>query len=214
MSQTIYSVCVVNHGNRAWKFLVYQKPPSITENLSLAWIASPYHIAVGDSITFKWDIQYSFVWAATGVVKPGVTFIATGLKDCDPNSKNITNFTFLHDTPQLSDPTDGGEPGSLTIKDGSTVPVKTFAVGVGMSGKGTYVVNAGPNLTHVFTPELKYYVLAADEVTEGEVMDITTITGSGDLVYPPNVYNLTATLREDNTWDIAPAKIVGSKTKF
>ena len=73
-----------------------------------------------------------------------------------------------------------------------------------MSGKGTYVVNAGPNLTHQFTPEPKYYVVAADKVEEGEVMDITTVTESGSLAFPPNVYNLTATLKSDNTWDITP----------
>ena len=69
----------------------------------------------------------------------------------------------------------------------------------------TYVVNAGPNLTRQFTPEPKYYIVAADEVVEGQVMDITTVTKSGSLVFPPNVYDLTATLKADNQWDIKPS---------
>ena len=218
MSQTSYSINVINNGNQPWKFLVYQQPPSITNGLCLAWLTSPYRIAVKDQISFNWNLKYSFVWANTGVVRPGVTFKATGVKDCDPNSKNLTDFTYENDTPQLSEPTVGGNPGSLTIKDGNTVPSQTFAVGVGMSGKGTFVVNAGPNLTHIFTPEPKYFVLAADEVTEGEVMDIETITNPGELEFPPNVYSLTATLKEDNTWSIGPSKTAalkaaGSKTK-
>ena len=205
MTSTNYSVKVVNNGAAAWQFYVYQKPPAVANNLSLAWFASPYHIGVGDSITFSWNIQYSFVWSATGIVKPGIQFTASGSKECDPEGENVTSFTFNNSTPDLSNPTTGGTDGSLTIKDGDSVPSNTFAVGVGMSGKGTYVVNAGPNLTHEFTPEPKYYIVAADEVVEGQVMDITTVTKSGSLVFPPNVYDLTATLKADNQWDIKPA---------
>ena len=202
---TNYSVNVVNDSADPWKFYVYQEPPPVTNNLSLAWLVSPYHTAVGDSVSFGWKIQYSFVWSATGVLKPGVQFTATGLKDCDPAGKNLTSFTFEKDTPKLSDPTTGETIGILTIKDGDNVPSNTFAVGVGMSGKGTYVVNAGPNLTHHFTPEPKYYIVAGDEVIEGEVKDITTITRSAPLVFPLNVRKLTATLKSNNTWDIKPA---------
>ena len=204
MTSTIYSVKVVNNGVAPSKFYVYQQPPSITNNLSLAWFASPYHIAAGDRITFSWNIQYSFVWSDTGIVKAGVIFALMGLKECDPTGKNITTFTFENDTPQLSDPITGGAGGSLTIEEGTTIPFNKFAVGVGMSGKGTYVVNAGPNLTHQFTPEPQYFIVATDEVVEGEVVDITTVTKSGSLVFPPNVYDLTATLKSDNTWDITP----------
>ena len=204
MTSTNYSVKVVNKGAAPSKFYVYQQPPTIANNLSLAWFASPYRIAAGDNITFSWNIQYSFVWSDTGIVKAGVIFASMGLKECDPSGNNVTSFTFENDTPQLSEPMTGGTAGSLTINDGITIQSNRFAVGVGMSGKGTYVVNAGPNLTHQFTPEPKFYVVAADKVEEGEVMDITTVTESGSLAFPPNVYNLTATLKSDNTWDITP----------
>ena len=204
MTSTTYTVTVINDSADAWKFYVFQQPPSIANNLSLAWFASPYKIAPKDQIQFQWNIQYSFVWSDTGIVKPGVKFTATGLKDCDPQNKNLTTFDFINDTPQLSDPTSGGIAGSLLIKDGPSVSSDTFAVGVGMSGKGTYVVNAGPNLKHKFTADPLYFVVAADEVVEGQVMDITTITQSGSLIFPPNVLDLTATLLADNTWKITP----------
>lgn len=197
-----YSVKVINNANTAWKFFLFQSPPAITDSLTLAWFASPFHIAPGDNTSFSWNLSYQFVWSATGQVKPGITFKATGLKDCDPQRKNQVNFTFVNDTPKLTDPASGGAPGSLTICDENNVPANTFAVGVGMSGNGTYVVNAGPNLEHQFTPEPAYYIAAIEEVEEGQVMDIKTITQAGELKYPPNVYKLTATLKADNTWDI------------
>ena len=145
------------------------------------------------------------MWSATGEVKPGIRFRGNGLKECDPQDKNQVSFTFTNDTPKLSDPISGGTQGSLTISEGENIPPKTFAVGVGMSGNGTYVVNAGPNLEHQFTPEPAYYVAAIEEVVEGQVMDLKTIALAGELKFPPNVYNLTATLKEDNTWDIEPS---------
>lgn len=138
--------------------------------------------------------------------------MATGTKACDLESKNKTRFTFDDDTPRLGDPTSGGKEGTLTITNGSTVPPNTFSVGVGMSGKGTYVVNAGPNLKHQFTPEPAYYVAAIDQVVEGQVMDIQTITQAGELKFSDNQYGLVATLKGDNTWDIKPPAFQFSQT--
>lgn len=171
---------------RRHNFYVYQQPPSFLHNLTLAWLVSPYALEVGGIFTFTWDTQYSFVFG-TGVVKPGVTFRATGLKPCDPTNSNTVNFTFSNNTPSFNQPAVGGPSGSLTIHDEFNVPPNKFAVGVGMSGKGIYVVNAEPNLTHLFTPTPKYFVAAADSsVTEGEVMDITTITKFEELKFPRN----------------------------
>ena len=104
------------------------------------------------------------------------------MKECDPAGKNFTNFDVTNDTPQLSAPTSGGTTGSLTIHDGNTVQPNKFAVGVGMSGKGIDVCKRRAQPEHQFTPKPEYYVVAANEVIEGEVMDIKTITQSGPLV--------------------------------
>ena len=183
---------------------MFQSPPKILggpTGHTLAWCATPFHIAPGDTTTFSWTQKYQFVWSDTEEVKPGITFKARDSKDCDLKDNNQANFTFVKDTPKLSDPTTGGPPGSLTIHDGDTVPPNKFAVGVGMSGKGTYVVNAGPNLVHQFTPEPAYYVAATDQVVEGQVMDVKTVTQSKLLRFA-GVTSLTATLKHDNTWDI------------
>ena len=146
-----YSVHVRNESASAWKFYVYQSPPEDTSNLTLAWFASKYKIGPGYKDSFEWNINYQFVWSASGEVRPGIKFEATGQTECDPDAGNTSKFTFLGDTPLLSDAIPGGEIGHLFIHDGPNVPSNTFAVGVGMSGNGTFVVNAGPNLKQVFS---------------------------------------------------------------
>ena len=198
-----YTVKVVNNSESTWKFFVYQPPPAghISE-LTLAWIASPYRVVPEDKTFFKWETNYQLVWSPTGELLPGVTFIANGQKDCDPNGANESTFTFQNDTPTLSDAVSGGVKGTLYIHSGPGIPSNTFAVGIGMSGKGTFVVNARPNVTEVFTPTLAYYIAAINEVQEGEVMDVTTISQSAEIKFPTNVHTLTATLNPNNTWSI------------
>ena len=202
-----YSLKVVNNGNRPWTIFVYQQPPPDAYGAeSLAWLTSPYNINNGgDQFTFTWSIDYQVMWAQTGTLIPGVIFSASGKRDADLTTNNLSNFSIINHTPTLSDPTRGGAPDSLTINDGPTVPPVQYSVGVGMGSKGVYAVNAGPNLQHVFTPNPIYWVCAIDHVIEGQVMDITTITQNDKVVFPTNVFSMTATLQGDNTWDIQPS---------
>ena len=199
---TAYDVQVINNSESGWKFYVYQSPPKEISNLTLAWFASKFVIGPGDQTSFQWKVNYQLMWSANGVIRPGVTFSAEGRKDCDPRTRNTSKFTFVNDEPELADPFFSGEKGQLYIRDGSNVPSKQFAVGVGMSGNPTFAVDAGPNVSHVFTPTPTYYIAAVEEVREGEVMDIETITQYAPIKFPPNVYTATATLKEDNTWSI------------
>ena len=41
-----------------------------------------------------------------------------------------------------------------------------------MSQNGVFTVNAGPNLTHVFTPTPIYWIIAMKDVKQGDVMDL------------------------------------------
>ena len=195
-----YSVKMKNQSNQSWSFVVYQQPPANAE--SLAWFASPFNIGVGSEITFSWDISYQFVWAATGILQPGINFSALGMKDCDPTGTNTTNFTITNNTPQLSDSVVGSSSGTLKIIDDRDVPPNKYSVAVAMSQNGVFAVNAGPNLTHVFTPTPSYWVTAMQDIKEGDVMDIKTVTQNTELHFPPNVYSLTATLQADNTWAV------------
>lgn len=196
----IYKVKITNESKRAWTFFVYQTPPANAQ--SLAWFASPYKIDVGDNISFTWEIDYQFQWDNTGVLQPGVNFTASGGKACDPAGNNMTKFTVAKDSPHLDPSTPGAPKGTLVIDDGPEVPPNTFSVGLAMSGNGIYVVNAGPNLSHVFTPTPTYWVSAMNNVKVGDVMDMKTISQTAELRFPPNVYQMSATLTDKNQWEI------------
>lgn len=73
-----------------------------------------------------------------------------------------------------------------------------------MSGKGTFVTQAQPNLHLVFTPHPRYWI-AAGTFTEGEVLDQETITNAAEVAFPANVYAMQAVLAADNTWTVSAA---------
>lgn len=200
---TPYSIKLVNQSAAPFKFYVYQQLPNqqSANVFSLAWFCSPYNIAPGNQITFMWDIQYGFVWGDSGVIQPGVTFNAGGNVSADPQGANSTTFSSSPNTgPNLSSPKPGQPQGSLIISDAANVPSNEFSVGVSMSGAGTFVTNAGPNLTHTFTPTPTYWIAAGSNVQVGTVMDITTVNQNTQVIFPPNVYSLTYALNSSNQW--------------
>lgn len=199
---TTYSLTLENRSNQNWTFYVYQEQPQPTSNVfSLAWFASPWLIRPGgDSIKFEWTIDYNFVWSATGSLQPGVTFTASGVKNADPSGPNTTTFDLAGGAPGLTDPVVGPPAGSLVILDGADVPANTFSVGIGMSGVGTYAVQAGANLKHQFTPTPNYWIAAGTNIQVGDVLDIQTVSQNEQIVFPPSVFALTYTLNDQNLW--------------
>ena len=144
-----FIITIVNGGNTVWKFLLYQANPTESE-LTPAWFVSP-EVPVGEKPPSRGRKNIrSAMWSEMEQMRPGTIFHATGQKECNPEDKNIVNFTFVHDTPQLSDAYGGGEKGALTVMFGDNNPTNRFAIGVGMSGKSIYVANAKSNTKHVF----------------------------------------------------------------
>jgi hypothetical protein len=197
---TPYLLTLQNASAAPWTFYVYQKLPQPSADVfSLAWFASPFVIVPGSKISFEWQIDYNFVWGATGVVMPGVTFNAGGEILADPAGNNTTTFS-AQPGPNLSTAVQAPPSGSLVINDASNVPNNTYSVGIGMSGTGTYVVQAGPNLKHTFTPTPSYWVAAGSNVKVGTVLNIQTVTQTAEAKFPVNVFNLTGTLDQSNKW--------------
>lgn len=202
---TPYTLKLVNQSAQPWTFYVYQKlPAQVADVFSLAWFCSPYVISVGDDITFKWEINYNLFWSQTGSIMAGVTFESKGKKDADPNGENTSTFS-LDPGPNLSVPVKGDPKGSLVISDADDVPNNKFSVGIGMSGTGTYAVQAGNNLTHTFTPTPSYWIAAGANVQIGTVLNIQTIAKTAEAKFPAAVYSLVGTLGENNKWTIVPA---------
>ncbi|AEI61952.1 hypothetical protein LILAB_00080 [Corallococcus macrosporus] len=71
-----------------------------------------------------------------------------------------------------------------------------------MGDAGTFATQAGANLTHTFIPTPSYWVAAGVDQKVGTVLDIQTVTQTAPVIYPDNVYSLTATLNDDNTWTV------------
>ncbi|WP_392530697.1 hypothetical protein [Nostoc sp. C117] len=200
-----YTLKCVNQSGRNWVFYVYQKLPDITSEIfSLAWFASPYKIKPNDYIKFTWYINYNFVWSDTGKLQPGIIFEAGGAQDANLDTQNSTTFGYENGAPGLSTPTgDSSNKGTLVITDLDNIPDNKFSVGIGMSGYGTYVTQAGPNLNHLFTPTPYYWVAAGDEMEVGKVLKIDTVTRTAEIEYPKNVYDIIATLGADYTWSMS-----------
>lgn len=197
---TAYSLTLENDSTQSWTFYMYQKLPGQSTNVfSLAWFCSPFLIVPGNRVTFRWEVDYNFVWGTTGVLRPGMVFHAGGEVDAFPNGANATTFS-LQPGPNLSPPAVSPPAGSLVIREAGDVPNATYAVGIGMSGPGTCVTQAGPNLTQQFTPTPNYWIAAGLNVQAGTVLDIQTITNTAEVVFPPNIYSMTMTLNNQNQW--------------
>lgn len=204
---TQYSLTVTNNSTQFQDLCVYQKPVDlgVPDAMSLAWLTAPAWPKT--TVTFTWSLDYNFVWAQTGVLKPGVTFQAQQTMPADPDDLNANQiqfdfqdgaFTFVEGaavgTPKL---------GSLYIRELSAVPTGTATVGIGMSNAGTFAVQAQPNMNLVFTPHPEYWVTAGT-FTAGEVLDIEEITNEAAVPYD-GTFAMYAELDASNLWHITTA---------
>ncbi|MNE74108.1 hypothetical protein D3C80_1701610 [compost metagenome] len=102
---------------------------------------------------------------------------------------------------QFADQTSGDQPGSLYVKMDNTIPLKQASVGIGMSGAGTFVVQAQPNMNLVFTPNPEYWV-AFGNFEQGQTLDMQELTNTEKIDFPPGIKEMTVTLNQDNTWKV------------
>jgi rhizosphere induced protein len=213
---TTYTIRFVNNSTNNWDFCCYQQDPGLTKNpgvMSLAWFAQP--VAPTTTTKYSWQVLYNFVWAQTGILVPGVIFDASQTRDANPDGTNnqigLTktsrgSYTF---TPQTS-----AQAGSLFVNCDNTIAANELSVGVGMSGNGTFVVPAQPNINVTFTPHPEYWVTFGD-LESGQVMDIQSVVStSAKVSFPPNVYSMTATLKADNTWSVVPTNSPEANAMF
>jgi hypothetical protein len=201
---TQYSLTCINNSSLLGSFAVFQMPPQLTvpaNVFSLAWFARPAH--PNTQVTFNWSLDYSFVWSETGVLQPGITFNASETVPASPVGLNFTQLTEdSFGATYFTPPDTTGSVGSLTIQQLSNVVPSRTSVGVGMSGAGTFVVQAAPNMTAVFTPHPNYWVIFGNYTT-GQVMDIEDVTGEVEVTYAGSLTSRTATLQANNIISVA-----------
>ncbi|WP_309112228.1 hypothetical protein [Saccharothrix sp.] len=212
MAGTQYTLRVVNDSTNLTDMCVYQQDPNIgaPNVMSLAWFTKPAYPTT--TVVFRWTIDYSFIWSETGQLKPGVFFDASQIWPADPSIIGVASerkagnqIGFSHPSEGAytftSTPTANAQRGTLYIDENATIPLKEASVGIGMSGSGTFATQAQPNIHLSFTPHPTYW-LTAGTYQQGEVLDVQSITNPVEIHFPPNVYSMTATLHEDNSWTV------------
>ncbi|MGK4002082.1 hypothetical protein WMF31_05625 [Sorangium sp. So ce1036] len=196
-----YSLLFKNNSVNTGSACVYQTDPDITDPnvMSLAWFAQG--AAPTTEIVFTWTVDYSFTWAQTGVLKPGVRFTASQTWPADLSKTNQVTFTNQGGIYTFTNQTTGARAGSLYITEDGSIPINSASVGIGMSGKGTFAVQAQPNQNLIFTPHPKYWITFGS-FQPGQVLDVTRISNPVEVDFPPNVYSMTAILNRDNSWTV------------
>jgi rhizosphere induced protein len=194
-----YSLTCINNSALLGSFAVFQRPaetaaPAVV--FSLVWLARAAH--PGTQVTFDWTADYSFVWSETGILQPGITFNASQTVPADPLGANMTLLTEdTYGATYFTTPTEDGTIGSLTIRQLANVVPNRTCVGIGMSNSGTFVIQAAPDMTAVFTPHPNYWVIFGN-YQAGQVIDIENVTGEIEVTYAGALTSRTATLGRDN----------------
>lgn len=197
-----YTLRFRNRSESQHDFLCYQQGVDVNRPnvYTLAWFVKP--VADGVDVDFSWAIDYNFVWSETGILQPGIQFVADQVVEAGLKKLNRIDFTRQNDAFQFTNQSSTGAAGSLTIDGDRTVPKHLATFGIGMSGFGTFVVDAEPNLAAIFTPHPEYWV-SFGSFEQGEVLDIQTMVNAAPVLFPANVYAMTATLDSGNDWSIS-----------
>lgn len=203
-SSTNYSLHFVNNSANPGSFAVFQQSPDmgVSDVMSLAWMTRNTHPGVQG--TFNWTTDYDFVWAETGALTPGIQVFDTQIVNADLSTSNAITLSHDNDGYVFKDQAEGTPQGSLYIKNDSSVPLNRAAVGIGMAGAPTFMVQAQPNMNMTFTPRPEYWVAFGHFMT-GEVLDVQDISNAVKVDFPPGTNAMKVTLNPDNTFTVEPA---------
>lgn len=195
-----YVLHCVNNSTSDWIFYVYQTMPNQPSHIfSLAWLASPYKLQVGSSISFSWEPDYSFVWSHTGVLSPGIIFQSSGIQPCNLTDRNQTTFNLNHNHPQLKATSSEGQNNILTINIALNVPEHTFSTGIGMSNYGIFVQQASANIKQVYIPNTTIWIAATTYMYPGRVLSLP-VSLAQSFEFKDGNRKLRAVFGKDNTW--------------
>ena len=194
-----YTIRFKNRSASLHDFLCYQQGVDVNRPnvYTLAWFAKP--VASGVDVDFSWTVDYSFLWSEQGQLVPGVTFKARQVVPAGLDLFNKVNFTKTSGAFHFDGQSSTGALGSLTIHGEKDVPKGQSSFGIGMSGTGTFLVDAEPNLTAIFTPRPTYWITFGS-YEQGEVLDIQTLVNVSEVAFPQNVFGMTAELDSGNNW--------------
>jgi hypothetical protein len=198
-SSPLYTLIVINNSSRNESACLFQGNAEQGGGaLPLAWFAR--RLYPNTRLRFEWRQEYCFVWGETGQLRPGVNFFAGQIVPADLSTMNLIDLDYdgaFNFRDQME-----GQPGNLLIRASNRIPVNQGAVGIGMSGVGTSVASAQPNMFYNFTPRAQYRITFGN-FQQGDVLDAESRENSAQIEFPSNVYIMAATLNPDNSWTIS-----------
>lgn len=201
-----YSITFINNSVNDATFCLFQQDDNLSKSpnvFPLAWFTQ--FVNADTQVKYTWDITYHYVWADTGNLVPGVTFeagqtVPIGDLKAGPSITLNNNGAYRF----IDNNANGATPNSITIFEDATVPLNLASVGIGMSGAGTFAVQAQPNQRLSFTPHPEYWC-AFGTYSKGEVLDIQQLSNIQQVEFDPGCYNMVVTLQKDNTWVVTPS---------
>ena len=194
-----YSVTFKNESSNFGDICIYQEDPDL-DIASLAWLTKFIHPMT--TVKFTWSTDYIFIWIKTDKLHSKTIIQSSEIMNTDLNKNNMVELSYENNAYMFKNlQTNLDKADELCIVENGSIPLNDALVGIGMSGVGTFVKQAQPNMNLFFRPHPKYWI-SFGEYSQGEVLDITRITNKALLEFKPNVYSLTATLSQDNSWEI------------
>ncbi|WP_406057875.1 hypothetical protein OG462_14625 [Streptomyces sp. NBC_01077] len=198
-----YTLTVTNNSTQFQDICLYQKPvdPGVPNTMSLAWLIAPAWPT--KRVTFTWSLDYSFSWAMTGELMPGIHFSAWEQAAADPESQlqNRIGFDFDNGNYGFVPAGGGAQLGTLEIDVSADVPAQTASVAIGMPAP-VFAVQAEPGAVLPFTPHPEYWVTAGT-FSSGQVLDIEEITNEAPVPFD-GTFAMQAVLGPTNLWSVSP----------
>ncbi len=198
---TTFTLVCQNNSSQSGDFCVFQQDPSlgVTNAQSVAWLVEPAHPTT--RVTFCWQASYDFAWSKTGKLAEGVVAASAQVWPADLETSNQVTLTYVGGAFTFENQVAGSAAGNLYLMQNGTIPADTAAAGIGMGGAATFLAQAEPNISMIFTPSPHIW-LAFGDYTTGEVLGSEVLGHAVEIPYAPNVYSMAAILNADNTWTV------------
>ncbi len=196
-----FTINFANNTNAAGNFCIFQRNPSLQSpnDFTLAWRVE--HAGPHTKLPISWNTEFYFFWAKPGTLMPGVIFNAGEAIPTSLTENNAITLTKLDGNYKFIGQKNGNQQGVLSVVCDNTMPLNQASVGIGMSGAGTFAVQAQPNMNFVFSPNTQYWIAFGD-FQQGQVLDTAGIDNPVQIVFPNAIFSMNATLNADRTWTI------------
>ena len=198
-----YTINFVNKAGISGNFCVYQQAPNSLNPgvFPLVWLAQFSDPDSKVKVSIGWNTQLYFVWAKTGKLKPGVIFNAGEALKADVPESSAVTLTKSNGNYQFIKQTKGYRRDMLEITSDEYTAIDQASVGIGMSGSGTFAVQAQPKMIFLFETNAEYWITFGD-LKQGQVLDPRFIINPERIVFPHGIYSMNVTYNWDYTWTI------------